>query len=136
LRDIEPWREPPADLLRIELMPLAAREIRELGAGAAARIETKLRIVRAAGWEGAVASGMFRDLGSVEHGIFEIRVTGTGEAYRLLCFATRDRAGRVVLVASCVAKNRLLGRERLKQHVRRAALRRDRWMEANREEER
>lgn len=114
--------------LRIELLPIAADEIRSLGPVAAARIEAKLRIIRAAGWEAARAGEMIRDLGSLEKGIHEIRVTGRGEAYRLLCFATGDRTGRIVVLASCIRKSRLLGHRRLSQHVRRAAARRDEWL--------
>jgi hypothetical protein len=117
--------------LRILVPRLAADEIRSFGPRAAARIEERLRIVRAAGWEGARSAGMIRDLGRIAKGIFEIRVTGRGEAYRLLCFATGDGSGRIVVVAGCVQKSRLLGSLRMKEHVLRAALRRDEWMAQN-----
>lgn len=117
--------------LRVVIPPLARDEIRSFGARAAARIEDRLRILRAAGWEAARSAGMIRDLGSIARGIFEIRVTGRGEAYRLFCFAAAGRPGRIVVVASCVEKSRLLGQLRFREHVLRAALRRDDWMAGN-----
>ncbi len=117
--------------LRVLVPRIAADEIRSFGPRGAARIEERLRIVRAAGWEAARSAGMVRDLGRLAKGIFEIRVTGRGEAYRLLCFATGDGSGRIVVVAGCVEKSRLIGALRMKEHVLRAAARRDEWMAEN-----
>lgn len=130
-RYLEAQGTPDTADLRILIPRPAAEEIRSYGTRAAARIEQRLRIVRAAGWEAARSAGMIRDLGRIAKGIFEIRVTGRGEAYRLLCFATGDGSGRVVVVAGCVQKSRLLGPLRMKEHVLRAASRRDEWMAEN-----
>lgn len=124
-------RAPATAELRVLVPRIAAEEIRSFGPRAAARIEERLRIVRAAGWDAARSAGMVRDLGRIAKGIFEIRVTGRGEAYRLLCFATGDGSGRIVVVAGCVEKSRLLGPLRMKEHVLRAAARREAWMAEN-----
>lgn len=121
-------------VLRVEITSEAKGEIRELGGRAAARIGERIRHLELVGWEEAMRLKLVKDLGSIQRGIYEVRVTGTGEAYRLMCFPTRDQDGRLVVITTCVAKSGLLG-HRLKAHVQRAAQRRDQWLRQQEEED-
>ncbi|HEX6913024.1 MAG TPA: type II toxin-antitoxin system RelE/ParE family toxin [Longimicrobium sp.] len=121
-------------MLRITLTDEAKHEIRSLGGKAQARIGEKINYVQRLGWEEALKLELVKDLGSIVAGMFEIIIKGKGESYRALCFPTRDSEGRLVVVASAVAKSTVLGNARLKRHVRRAAERRAEWFKQHLEE--
>ena len=116
----------------VELTDDARREIHGFGGAAAARIGERIRHAQEVGWQESQQIGLVKNLGSIEQGIYEIIVKGKGEAYRILCFPVAMRDGRLVVLTSCVAKSKLL-HGGLKRHVRIAASRRDKWLQANKE---
>ncbi|HEX2205887.1 MAG TPA: hypothetical protein VHG91_21410 [Longimicrobium sp.] len=121
-----------SDGFEVEVTDDARREIWALGNKAAVRIVERIRYVKGVGWQASQQNGLIKNLGDIEPGMFEILVKGRGEAYRVFCFPVGMRHGRLVVLTSCVAKSKLLGRG-LQRHVQTAAQRRDEWLRTHKE---
>jgi putative component of toxin-antitoxin plasmid stabilization module len=94
------------------------------------RINRRLLGLQVKGWTAALADGTIDHL---EDGIWEVRVPGTGPAYRLLFFPAPGRAMRLVVLTSCLSKTAVGKRRLLSRAIERAKRRRDLWIEKNTE---
>jgi putative component of toxin-antitoxin plasmid stabilization module len=90
------------------------------------RVNERLKALGRKGWNAALADGTIKHL---RDGIWEVRVLGTGAAYRLLFFPAPERAMRLVVVTTCAAKSVLTKRTRMEREIDRAISRRDQWIE-------
>jgi putative component of toxin-antitoxin plasmid stabilization module len=94
-----------------------------------ARIEARIGRLPMKGWMEAMAD---RTIAPLRDGIYEIRVLGTGPAFRVLFFVVPGRTPRIVVLTSCVAKSVMTKRHRLDAELERAKVRRDLWLEHQR----
>lgn len=68
-------------------------------------------------------------------GIYELRVLGTGAAYRLLFFVMPGRSPRVVVLTTCASKSVMQKRQRMEAEIDRASSRRAEWLEQQQKRE-
>lgn len=94
------------------------------------RIDRRLAALQGKGWMAAVADGTIEHL---EEGIWEVRVLGTGAAYRILFFPAPGQTMRLLVLTSCASKTAVGKRRLLKQAIERAKRRRDLWIEQHKE---
>jgi putative component of toxin-antitoxin plasmid stabilization module len=104
-------------------------ELAALASEHQARIEARIRRLPAKGWMQAVAD---RTIAPLRDGIYEIRVQGTGPAFRVLFFVMPGRTPRIIILTSCVAKSVMTKRHRMNAELERAKVRRDLWLEQQR----
>lgn len=96
------------------------------------RIEQRIRAMLGKGWTRSIAD---RTVAPLRDGIYEIRVLGTGPAYRVLFFIVPGRSPRVIVLTACVAKSVMTKRQRLDAERTRASERRAAWIEQQRKRE-
>lgn len=114
-----------SDAVEIEYTADAVTELRDVPPELRAAVLSKIEQLRHVGWQKALEIQLVKKLRGDIH---EIRQTGKGAAYRILCFQTGGKHARIVVVLSCVAKKKLLGDRRLKPHLDRADTRRIQWL--------
>lgn len=95
-----------SDIVEIVYMAEAKKEIAALPENQQARVVGRIEQVRKVGWQDSLENKTVKKL---EGQIYEIRVTGKGTAYRVLCFQMGGKNGRIVVTTSCEAKSKLLG---------------------------
>lgn len=88
------------------------------------RIEQRIRAMIGKGWNRAMHD---RTIAPLRDGFYEVRVLGTGPAYRVLFFVVPGRSPRVVVLTACVAKSVMIKRQRLDAELKRAGERRAAW---------
>ena len=96
------------------------------------RIEQKLALFRAKGWLPSIRD---RTIAPLQDGIYELRILGTGPAFRILFFLVPGRSPRVVVLTTCATKALMKKRNRLDAEVARAVERRSGWLEQQRKRE-
>jgi hypothetical protein len=114
------------DEIEVVSSPWFTEELLAVPEADAKRIVDRLSSLHRKGWRAAIADGTIKHL---RNGIWEVRVLGTGAAYRLLFFPAAGRAMRLVVVTTCVAKSVIAKRKRLEQELDRAIRRRDEWIQ-------
>lgn len=107
-------------------------ELAQLSSRSKTRIESKLQHFLEKGW---MASIRDRTVTPLRDGIYELRVVGTGPAFRLLFFVMPGRSPRIVVLTTCATKSAMSKRARLDAEVERAAARRSVWLEEQRKRE-
>ena len=95
-------------------------------------IEQRVRAMLAKGWRRSMAD---RTVAPLRDGIYELRVLGTGPAYRVLFFIMPGRSPRMVVLTACVAKSVMIKRQRLDTELKRASERRAAWIAEQRKRE-
>ena len=118
------------DEVRIVTSSWFDEEFRPLPQPDRKRIDRRLLMFQGKGWTAALRDGTIEHL---EDGIWEVRVLGTGPAYRLLFFPAPGRAMRLIVLTSCVSKTAVGKRRLLRQAIERAKRRRDLWIEQHKE---
>lgn len=118
------------DEIRIVSSSWFTAEFLELSAPARKRIDRRLAGLQEKGWTAALADGTIKHL---EEDIWEVRVLGTGESYRLLFFPTPGRRMRLLVLTTCATKAAVGKRRLLSLAIERARSRRDWWIEQQKE---
>ncbi|HEX6039181.1 type II toxin-antitoxin system RelE/ParE family toxin [Longimicrobium sp.] len=113
---------------RIEIVPTPwyTAEVRALPREDRDRIDRRLETFTGKGWGPAQRDATLKHL---RDGIYELRVLGTGAAYRVLFFVMLGRSPRVVVLTTCVAKSVMKKRHRMDSEIDRASSRRAEWLE-------
>lgn len=96
------------------------------------RIRRRLGVLEVKGWMASVADGTITHL---RDGIWEVRVLGTGPAWRIFFFPAPRRTMRMLVLTSVAAKSEVAKKRRLDLEIERARRRRDEWIAQNQEGE-
>lgn len=107
-------------------------EVRELPREARDRIDRRLANFANKGWAAALSDRSVRHL---RDGIYELRVLGTGAAFRVLFFVVPGRSPRIVVLTTCALKSVMKKRQRMDAEIERATERRTAWLEQQRKRE-
>ena len=119
---------------RIEVVPTPwfMAEVRALSREDRDRIDRRLGTFTGKGWSAAQADASVKHL---RDGIYELRILGTGPAYRVLFFVVPGRSPRMVVLTTCASKSLMQKRQRMEAEIERAVARRAQWMERQRKRE-
>jgi putative component of toxin-antitoxin plasmid stabilization module len=111
-----------------ELVPTSwyMAEVGALAREQRVRIDRTLVAFANKGWAAAMADQTIKHL---RDGIHELRVLGTGPAFRVLFFVVPGRAPRVVVLTTCASKSVMQKRQRMNAELERARNRRAAWLE-------
>lgn len=115
-----------SDTLEVVPTEWFVAEVRALPKDDRNRIDRRLAAFMEKGWAAAMRDGTVRHL---RDGIHEVRVLGTGAAYRVLFFLVPGRSPRVVVLTTCASKSLMVKRQRMEAEITRANDRRAAWME-------
>lgn len=96
------------------------------------RIRRRLGMLEVKGWMASIADGTIDHL---EDGIWEVRVLGTGPAYRVLFFPAPRRTLRMLVLTTVAAKPAVAKQRLLNREIERAKRRRDQWIAAHQEDD-
>lgn len=121
-----------SDRIEVEYTAWYNAEFAELPGDQQGRIQQRIRAMLAKGWNRAMAD---RTIAPLRDGIHELRIVGTGPAYRILFFVMPGRAPRLVVLTACVAKSLMTKRQRLDAELKRASERRTVWIAEQRKRE-
>lgn len=113
------------DDVRVVLTEWFDSDFRRLDKVQRGRVRERLGALRRKGW---MASASSRDVAELEDGIWELRVVGSGPAFRCLFFLAPGARGRVVVVTACVAKASIKRRRVMAAEIQRAKARRAQWL--------
>ncbi|HEU0014437.1 MAG TPA: type II toxin-antitoxin system RelE/ParE family toxin [Longimicrobium sp.] len=100
-------------------------EIRELPPDQQARVVRRVSLLERKGWGASVRN---RDVVHLQDEIWELRVVGTGPAYRLLFFVSSGAVPRLVVLTGCVGKAALKKDRVMPVEIARAERRRREWL--------
>lgn len=121
-----------SDHIEVEYTRWYNAQVAELPADQQVRIERRINATVEKGWARAIAD---RTVAPLRDGIYEMRVLGTGPAYRVLFFIMPGRSPRLVVLTACVAKSVMNKRQRLNAELARARDRRAAWIAEERKRE-
>jgi phage-related protein len=113
------------DSIMMVLTDSVVRELAALPAGQRNRVLARIRHVEQMGWTTAVRGG---DLIPLRSRVWELRVLGTGPAFRILFVPTTTDMERRLVLTTCVSKAELKKRAVMDAHVRRALRRFEQWL--------
>jgi putative component of toxin-antitoxin plasmid stabilization module len=116
------------DEIRIVSSSWFTRELLRLPEKQQRRIRHRLGMLEVKGWMASVADGTIQHL---RDGIWEVRVLGTGPAYRVFFFPAPRRAMRMLVLTNVVAKSAVEKQRLLALEIERARRRRDEWIAQN-----
>ncbi|HEX2202992.1 MAG TPA: type II toxin-antitoxin system RelE/ParE family toxin [Longimicrobium sp.] len=89
------------------------------------RILKRIALFERKGWS---LSAQAEDIERLRGEIWELRVLGTGPAYRVLFFSIPGNPGRIVVLTSCVANSRAKKHAVGDAEIERAERRRQEWL--------
>lgn len=118
------------DEIRIISSTWFKQELLRLPEKQQSRIRHRLGMLEVKGWMASIADGTIDHL---RDGIWEVRVLGTGSAYRVFFFPAPRRAMRILVLTSVVAKSAAAKQRLLDLEIERAKRRRDEWIAQNQE---
>jgi hypothetical protein len=115
-----------SDRIEVRYTDWFIAELEELPADQQARVVARLALLERKGWGISVRD---RDVVHLQDGIYEVRVVGTGAAYRVLGFVEPGHPGRLVVATSCVSKGSMKKGGVMAGELTRARNRRALWRE-------
>lgn len=121
------------DPVEIVFAEACRAELRELPKEHRAWVAGVITQFHKKGWNAAFAD---RTVVSLRNGIWELRVTGHGAAYRILFFVVPGRSPRLIVLTLCLAKSQSQKRRVLQAAIGRACARREQWLDAERRKSR
>jgi putative component of toxin-antitoxin plasmid stabilization module len=121
-----------SDIVAVEYTTWVRDELKQIPGEQAARVLRRVDMLPAKGWQISVRDG---DVVQLHSGIWELRITGKGPAYRVLFFVEPRNPGRLVVLTTCAPKGLLKKKSRLEAEVKRALTRRSEWLRAKEEDD-
>jgi hypothetical protein len=118
--------------IRAEWTHWFREEFADLPPDQKARVVRRVRIFQEKGWNASAADD---DAKKLSGNIWELRIHGTGPAYRILFFPDPEDLRRVVVLTNCVRKGIMKKSKVGRSEIERAEKRRLEWLE-KRERER
>lgn len=121
-----------SDQIEVIATPWYAAELAALPKQHQVRIVNRVDNLSRKSWSEAIGD---RTIAPLRNGIYEVRVLGTGPAYRILFFTVPGRSPRLVVLTACMAKSVMIKRQRLDAALNRASERRAEWIAEQRKRE-
>ena len=113
------------DGVQVEYTQAFVRELRALPPDQRARVVRRVDVLQRKGWG---TSAQARDVVRLSPHIWELRVLGTGPAYRVLFFAIPGEPDRIVVLTRCVRKGLMKKTAVMASEIARAESRRREWL--------
>ncbi|HEX8317608.1 type II toxin-antitoxin system RelE/ParE family toxin [Longimicrobium sp.] len=113
------------DDVRVVLTEWFDADLRRLDEAQRGRIRERIRTLERKGWR---ASASNRDIAELENDIWEIRVVGSGPAFRCLFFVVPGVPGRAAVLTACVSKASIKRQRVMAAEIKRAEARRAQWL--------
>lgn len=113
-----------SDLVRVAYTDRYARDYARVSPDQRRRIVRRLRVLQGKPWTAAVSDGT---LAHLRDGVWEVRVVGSGPAYRLIGFVASGNPGRVLVLTGCSPKADIKKKAAMNSQVERAITIRATW---------